>query len=245
MPGLALLELARGDGTRRRGKHPAGARTRRGDPLQRPALLAAAVDILCCHRRRVGGPHRPPTSWRTLADAASSAVLDAMAAQPTGTVLAERGRPADGAATAAGRGGGVAGAAHALRSGTARRSSSGWPAQRSATARLRRWSSTTRRATFNELGAGPDLERLRRVVRRCGHARRRRSDGEAVRRCRPASARCSRHAGRRPRPTGRSPPTLLISQHTVAPAPGEHLRQAGRQRAVPRPRHTPTNTICV
>jgi DNA-binding CsgD family transcriptional regulator len=92
MPGLALLQLARGDGT------AAAAGIQRAlhevrDPSARPALLAAAVDILCS-TGDVPAARTAADELRALADAASSAVLDAMAAQATGRVLLSEGDPA-------------------------------------------------------------------------------------------------------------------------------------------------------
>ena len=94
MPGLALLELARGDAT------AAAASILRalqegGDPLERPALLSAAVDIL----RATGdlaGARSAAEELATTALASPSAALSAMAAQATGAVLAAEGDPAAG-----------------------------------------------------------------------------------------------------------------------------------------------------
>ncbi len=85
MPGLALLELAHGDVA------AAAATIRRaleehGSTVERPALLAAAVDIA-----RVGGDlanaRAAVDELRVIAARSSSAVLRSMAAQASGTVL--------------------------------------------------------------------------------------------------------------------------------------------------------------
>ena len=92
MPGLALLELARGE------VDPAAATIRRalveaGSPLDRPALLAAGVDIF----RAIGDVVGVRAVADELADFAadsSSQVLQAMAASATGTALLGEGEPA-------------------------------------------------------------------------------------------------------------------------------------------------------
>lgn len=91
MPGLALLELARGDAnaaaaTAGRALHETG------NPLERPALLAAAVVIF----RATGDVAGARTAADELAEVAAgstSEVLGAMAAQATGTVLLGEGDP--------------------------------------------------------------------------------------------------------------------------------------------------------
>jgi DNA-binding CsgD family transcriptional regulator len=92
VPGLALLQLARGNGA------AAAAGIQRAlyevrDAPGRPALLAAAVDILCSTGDLSAARSAADELW-ALADAASSPVLDAMAAQATGTVLMCDGDPA-------------------------------------------------------------------------------------------------------------------------------------------------------
>ena len=92
MPGLALLELARGDAASaaaaiRRALHEAS------DPLGRPALLAAAVDVLPAEGDLAGAR----VAADELAEAAAvspSAVLGAMADQAVGAVLVAEGDPA-------------------------------------------------------------------------------------------------------------------------------------------------------
>lgn len=96
MPGLALLQHARGDAG------GAAASIRRalrevGRPLERPVLLSAAVDIL----RAVGdlpGARSAADELATIAAASSSEVLDAMAAQAIGAVLVGEGDPVAGLA---------------------------------------------------------------------------------------------------------------------------------------------------
>ena len=93
MPGLALLELARRDAD------AAAATIRRAlqeidNSLERPALLAAAVDIL----RVTGDVDGVRVAADELADIAagsSSAVLNAMAAQAVGTALLGEGAASD------------------------------------------------------------------------------------------------------------------------------------------------------
>ena len=157
MPGLALLELARGDaGT-------AAAAIRRalaeaGTGLERPALLAAAVDIF---RATADGAAARAAADELAAIAARyrSDLLDAMAAQALGTVLLGEGDP--GAALA-----------H-LRAAAATWQQLRMPYERARTALLLGLSCAAlgdrtsaglelevARETFAELGAGPDLERL-------------------------------------------------------------------------------------
>jgi ATP/maltotriose-dependent transcriptional regulator MalT len=94
MPGLALLQLARGNaadaaaGIRRALQEGANA-------LERPALLSAAVDIL----RATGdlaGARIAADELETMAAASSSEALRAMAAQATGAVLSAEGDPGTG-----------------------------------------------------------------------------------------------------------------------------------------------------
>jgi DNA-binding CsgD family transcriptional regulator len=94
MPGLALLQLARG------AADPAVASIRRalqeaGHPLERPALLCAAVEIF----RATGdlrGARSAADELATIASASPSEVLGAMAAQAIGAVLVGEGDPAAG-----------------------------------------------------------------------------------------------------------------------------------------------------
>jgi DNA-binding CsgD family transcriptional regulator len=90
VPGLALLELARGDidaavATVRRALHE--ART--------PALLAAAVDIFRA-AGDVAGARAAADELATFTDSAPSAVLRAMVAQARGAVLVAEGDPVAG-----------------------------------------------------------------------------------------------------------------------------------------------------
>jgi len=92
MPGLALLELARGD------VDVAAAGIRRAldsatTSHQRPRLLIAAVDILR-EARDIAGARRAGDELRTIADASPSDVLRAMADQALGAVLLSEGDPA-------------------------------------------------------------------------------------------------------------------------------------------------------
>lgn len=157
MPGLALLELVRGD--------PGAAATTIGralqetsDPLDRPSLLAAAVEIY-----RVAAlpdaAREAADELAALAAASTSSVLGAMAAQARGAVVLTEGDPV--------------GALPLLRE-----AARGWqdlnlPYEAARTAVLLglacaalgdRTSAELEldkaRATFTELGARPDLERL-------------------------------------------------------------------------------------
>lgn len=89
VPGVALLELARGDA----GAAAATIRRALGEtiaPLARPLLLAAAVDIF----RTTGdltAARAAADELAVIASTTSSAVLAAMAAQATGAVLAGEG----------------------------------------------------------------------------------------------------------------------------------------------------------
>jgi DNA-binding NarL/FixJ family response regulator len=92
MPGVALLELARGRRT------AASAAIRRAlrearTATERPALLSAAVDIF----RACGdaaAARSAADELATMASASTSPVLEAMAAHATGTVLISEGEPA-------------------------------------------------------------------------------------------------------------------------------------------------------
>jgi DNA-binding NarL/FixJ family response regulator len=94
MPGLALLQLARG------APATAAASIRRalqevGTPSQRPALLSAAVDIF----RAAGAlpdARAVADELTTIATASSSEALRALAAQAAGAVLVAEGDPAAG-----------------------------------------------------------------------------------------------------------------------------------------------------
>jgi DNA-binding CsgD family transcriptional regulator/tetratricopeptide (TPR) repeat protein len=207
MPGLALLELVRGDAATaatsiRRALHDAG-------PANRPAVLAAAVDVL----RAVNdapGARAAADELAAIASAGASDVLAAMAAYACGAVDAMDGE--------------VSTALTALRAADA-----SWQAlhmpyeaartavllgltclafgdERSATLELDR-----ARRTFTTLGAAPDLERLEVLT----------SDGRAVGGASllsPREREVLAHvaAGETNRQIAEA---LVISQHTV----GRHL----------------------
>jgi DNA-binding CsgD family transcriptional regulator/tetratricopeptide (TPR) repeat protein len=157
LPGLALLELARGDAS------AAGATIRRaldevGQPLDRPALLAAAVDILWA-TGDVAGARLAADEIATIATGSASEVLQAMAALATGTVLLAEGNPS--------------GALSHLRSSAAAWQHLRIPYERARAAVLLGLSCASlgdrtsaalefdsARDTFRELGARPDLDRL-------------------------------------------------------------------------------------
>lgn len=158
MPGLALLELARGDA-------PAAASSIGGtldqpqDPKLRPALLAAAVEI----RRAAGdlpGARSAALELAAIAEGASSPALSAMAAQAMGSVLTAEGDTRAGA--------------EQLRDalGTWQRLSMPYEAARAGVLLGLACAATGDQTsaalhfdnageTFAELGAAPDLDRLR------------------------------------------------------------------------------------
>jgi DNA-binding CsgD family transcriptional regulator len=93
MPGLALLELQRGD------VEPAAASIGRAlreacQPFRRPGLLAAAVEIRVA-ADDVAGAGEAAAELASIADSASFPVLRAMAAHATGAVLLASGRTSD------------------------------------------------------------------------------------------------------------------------------------------------------
>jgi DNA-binding NarL/FixJ family response regulator len=157
VPGVALLELARGAA-------PAAEVTigralqEYGQPLERPALLAAAVEI----RRAAGnldGARAAAEELATVAAGGSSAVLLAMAAHALGTVLAGEGD--------------VVAALAELRTAAAGWRSLGMPYEAAHTAvavglaraamgdgAAAALALGNARDAFAELGARPDLERL-------------------------------------------------------------------------------------
>lgn len=161
MPGLALLQLARGD------VDAAAATVRRalaeaGNALERPTLLAAAVDIL----RAIGDVPGVRTAADGLADIAAgstSLVLKAMAAQATGAAVLGEGDPTM--------------ALTPLRSAAAAWQQLHMPYERARTAVLLGLSCAAlgdrtsaalefdaARDTFTVLGAQPDLDRLAALV---------------------------------------------------------------------------------
>lgn len=92
MPGLALLQLARGE-------VPAAAATitralqEASNSVERPALLAAATEIFRA-AGDVAGARSTADELATIAASSSSEVLNAMAAQASGAVLVTEGEPA-------------------------------------------------------------------------------------------------------------------------------------------------------
>ncbi len=161
MPGMALLELARGDAG------AAGDAIRRAlhevrDPVQRPALLAAAVDIY----RGSGEVDAARAAADELAELAAefpAAVLSAMAEQATGTALLGEGDPA-------------AALVH-LRAAADAWQRLRMPYEAARTAVLHALSCVAlgdrtsaslelekARDTFTELGARPDLDRVRALA---------------------------------------------------------------------------------
>ncbi|MDT0351086.1 response regulator transcription factor [Pseudonocardia charpentierae] len=92
IPGVALLELSRGRSA------VASASVRRAlrearTATERPALLAAAVDIFCACGDAAAA-RSAAEELTTMASASTSPVLEAMAAHATGTVLIIEGEPA-------------------------------------------------------------------------------------------------------------------------------------------------------
>jgi DNA-binding NarL/FixJ family response regulator len=93
MPGLALLELDRGDKVAAQASIQR-ALQERGAPLERPALLAAAVEILRATGDRAGARAAADELSETAADSSSSEMLRAMASHANGSVLLGEGDPA-------------------------------------------------------------------------------------------------------------------------------------------------------
>ena len=113
MPGLALLELQRGDAG------SAAVSIQRalgeaGQPFQRPGLLAAAVEIqvAACDARAAS---EAASELVSIAEQSSSPVLGAMAAHATGAVLLASGQTTDAMVQLRGAERGVAAAQHAVR----------------------------------------------------------------------------------------------------------------------------------
>jgi ATP/maltotriose-dependent transcriptional regulator MalT len=93
MPGLALLELDRGD------REAAAAAIRRalqerGNPLERPALLAAAVDILWAANDRTGARAAADELSMIAAVSSQPEMLQALARHASGALLVREGDPA-------------------------------------------------------------------------------------------------------------------------------------------------------
>ena len=157
MPGLALLGLQRGDAG------SAAASIRRAlseatQPFQRPRLLAAAVDIAVAAGDLVLAAEAA-SELASIAEQSSSSVLEAMAAHATGAVLLASGQTTDALAR--------------LRAAGAvwRRLNMPYEAARSAELVARGCTLLgdgasaalqldNARATFESLGAGPDLRRV-------------------------------------------------------------------------------------
>jgi ATP/maltotriose-dependent transcriptional regulator MalT len=215
MPGLASLDLARGDADAaataiRRALHEARNRQ------QRPALLFAAVDIL----RAAGdltGARTAADELATIAASASSDVLTAMAAQVVGAVLTGEGDPAA--------------ALPELRTAAMAWQSLQMPYEAARTAVLLglacsalgdRTSAALEfdnaRETFNQLGAVPDLERLATLHTGLVEDTTSAKPGMAATTLSPREREVLAHvaAGRTNREIAEA---LVISQHTV----GRHL----------------------
>lgn len=215
MPGLALLALARGVAG------DAAASIRRalqeaGNPLERPALLAAAVDIL----RATGdlpGARSAADELAAIAAASPSQVLGAMAAQATGAVLVVEGDPAAGLAE--------------LRAAATACQSLHMPYEAARTAVLLglacsalgdRTSAALEfdnaRDTFTELGAVPDLDRLTTLTSGLleGPVPRTEAEGTPVLSAREREVLVLVAEGKTNREIGAQ---LVISRHTV----GRHL----------------------
>ena len=92
MPGLALLELARGQTAAASASIRRALREAR-TATERPALLSAAVDIFRASEDAVAA-RSAAEELSTTASASTSPVLEAMAAHATGTVLIVEGEPA-------------------------------------------------------------------------------------------------------------------------------------------------------
>jgi DNA-binding NarL/FixJ family response regulator len=93
VPGLALLELARGEVGAAAATIERARREAAGPIVERPALLAAAVEILGAAGDGPGA-RAAADELRALAAGSASEVLVALAAQATGTVLVGEGDPA-------------------------------------------------------------------------------------------------------------------------------------------------------
>ncbi len=93
MPGLALLKLDRGDQVAAEASI-LRALQERGAPLERPALLAAAVEILRATGDRAGARAAADELSATAARSSSSEMLRALANHASGSVLLREGDPA-------------------------------------------------------------------------------------------------------------------------------------------------------
>jgi DNA-binding CsgD family transcriptional regulator len=161
MPGLALLELQRGDAPSAVVSIGRALRETR-QPFRRPGLLAAAVEIRVAVDD-VMGATEAAAELTSIADHTSSPVLRAMAAQATGAALLASGRTTD--------------AMVRLReaSATWQRLTMPYEAARSAVLVGRGCAASgdsasaalefsNARAIFESLGAGPDLRRVRQLA---------------------------------------------------------------------------------
>lgn len=213
MPGLAKLELARGHGD------AAAASIRRAlqetrEPLTRPALLAAAVDVFR-ETRDLGAARTAADELADIAARSPSAVLGAMADQAVGTVLLGEGDPST-ALTRLRLAGAVWQRLH-------------MPYEAAVTAVLLGLSCIALgdRAsavlefdnaleTFGELGAGPDLDRVRHLADGFDFGAAAADDGVRALSTRELEVLAHVAAGETNREIATA---LVISQHTV----GRHL----------------------
>jgi ATP/maltotriose-dependent transcriptional regulator MalT len=211
MPGLALLDLGRGD------TNAAVAGIRRAldeshDPAGRAPLLAAAVDILRASGD-VSGARSAADELSELAGSEAAEVLDAIAAQARGTVLIAEGDPRR--------------ALSDLRTAVATWQSIPMPYEAARTSVLiglacamlgDRTSAALEfenaRETYTALGAVPDFERLERLGKGLVEGKEARDGGTLSGREREVLAHVA--AGETNRQIAAA---LVISQHTV----GRHL----------------------
>jgi DNA-binding NarL/FixJ family response regulator len=212
MPGLALLELVRGDiegaaTTVRRALHEAG------DPLARPGLLSAAVDIFRADRDLLGA-RAAADELAQISAGSSSEVLGAMAAQATGSVLISEGD--------------CSAALADLRAAATAWQSLRMPYEAARAAVLIGLACSAlgdtisaslefdnAEDTFTALGAGPDLDRLRRLSGRSSRAAGSLTGNEGAPTLSPREREVLTHVA-----AGQTNPqiavTLVISQHTVS-----------------------------
>jgi len=213
VPGLALLELARGDAT-------AAATTIRRAlsettvPLVRPPLLAAAAEILRA-AGDLGGAKAAAEELGSTAAASGSAVLGAMASHARGAVFVTEGDPAAALAElrAAARSWQALGMPYdAARTAVAIGLACAAVGDRAAAA----LELDNARATFSELGARPDLDRLAGLGELVDDRGRSQQPGGAGLSAREAEVLAQLAAGKTNREISEA---LTISQHTV----GRHV----------------------